>query len=67
MARYATGRLVGRVCSDRVAPAGANTVLWNARSATGTMVPAGRYLIRVTARSDNGQQAQSIVPLAIGR
>jgi len=57
------GRLVGRVCTDRASTAGVNVLLWDGRSATGTRVPAGRYLVRVMARSEDGAQTQSLVPL----
>jgi parallel beta-helix repeat protein len=47
--------------------AGVSTMLWNGRSALGTKVPAGRYMVRVTARTQNGGQAQALVALELAR
>lgn len=49
------------------APAGAGTqrMLWNGRSASGTRVPAGRYLVRLSARQAGGEQASAICPLLL--
>lgn len=62
-----SGRLVGRVCTDAPATAGANTSVRNGRSATVTSVPNGRYLVRVTARAEDGSQSQVITPMTRSR
>lgn len=35
-------------------------LVWNGRSDRGSRVPAGRYLLRLTAQTDKGQAAQAI-------
>jgi flagellar hook assembly protein FlgD len=37
--------------------AGTTTLLWSGRSAQGTLVPSGTYLLRVTAHGADGSQA----------
>ena len=61
------GRVVRRICQDKVAPAGASIVLWDGRGDTGTRVPGGRYLVRLNAREDDGQQRQAMAAVAMGR
>lgn len=46
---------------------GQNTLSWNLRDNSGTMVPSGMYLVRMTARDDSGRQAQALRPLQITR
>ncbi len=48
-------------------PAGVSSLLWNGRTQAGTMAPAGRYLVRVTARTEGGGQAQALAALSLGR
>lgn len=60
--RNLAGRVVVALPAQRV-PSGASSLLWNGRSASGTKAPPGSYLVTVTARTDDGQQAQSCVPL----
>lgn len=43
------------------------TVHWNGVSDRGSPVPAGRYLVCVTARGSDGQVVQGIRPLQLGR
>ena len=56
------GREVAVLPASRLA-AGINTVWWNGRSVSGTRVPAGQYLMRVQARSADGNNANCLVPL----
>ncbi len=66
--RNIAGVVIRRVTSGQVAAAGANRVLWNARSDNGSLVPAGRYLCEITARSpESGQVNSMIVPLEMSR
>jgi hypothetical protein len=60
------GRTVGSV-QGRTTGAGAQTLTWNGRSTGGTKVPAGRYLLRLTARTADGQMAQSVWAFQVGR
>jgi len=61
------GRRVATLASGQAAAAGINSLSWNGRSASGTACPAGRYLVRIRAAADNGQQVESVVPLQLGR
>jgi len=61
------GRPVAVLAQDRAADAGVQRLAWNGRSATGTVAPAGRYLIRVAARSAAGHQATALAPVRLGR
>ena len=60
------GRLVA-VLPSRALPGGVSTLLWSGASATGTTVPNGTYLLRVTARDADGRQSQSISTLNLSR
>ena len=57
-------RKLGSVNAEPGAPA---SLAWNGVSETGAKVPAGQYLVCVTARSDDGQVVQGIRALQIGR
>jgi len=61
------GRVVRRVCTDKEAQAGANTLLWDGNSEFGTQVPNGHYIVRIVARTVDGTQSQAVVPLMIQR
>lgn len=56
------GRTVA-VLPARPLPAGVSSLLWNGKSITGTTVPPGAYLARVTARGADGQQTSTTVPV----
>ncbi len=60
------GRSVATLAGD-LAPAGVSTVSWNGRSAQGTICPPGRYLVRINARAEDGQQVQAVVPVRLSR
>lgn len=59
------GRPVRQVAADRPGTAGVNTILWDGRSAAGTRVPSGRYLVRVTARSADGRLSPVMTSLVL--
>ena len=61
------GRPVGTICRSRACEAGANTLMWSGRSDAGLRAPAGRYLIEVTARGDDGEQARAVAPVSLSR
>jgi flagellar hook assembly protein FlgD len=61
------GRVVRRLVQEREVAAGATALSWDGRDDTGTRLPGGRYLIRITAHTDEGQQASAITSLALGR
>jgi|GEM_PF-6266488 len=61
------GRTVATLAGDEAAPAGLSTCTWNGRGGSGTSVPAGRYIVRISARAADGQQVQSLVPIQLER
>lgn len=61
------GRKVALLAGDQVSPAGVNSLVWNGRSTSGTLCPPGRYLVRIRAAAEDGQQVESIVPLNLSR
>ncbi|MEI6502966.1 MAG: FlgD immunoglobulin-like domain containing protein, partial [Armatimonadota bacterium] len=46
---------------------GVSTLLWSGRATSGTKAPAGRYLVRVTARGEDGGQRQALASLSLAR
>ena len=61
------GRQVGMICRSHEMDAGTATLTWDAMSNRGTRLPGGMYLIRVTARTQDGQQASTLAPVSLGR
>ena len=63
--RNLAGRLVAAIDAQATQPAGRNVATWGGRTQAGTTVPAGRYLIRVIARSADGQEASAMATVTI--
>ena len=62
------GRKVKTLASGvDVAGATTTTLAWDGRSAWGLRVPAGRYLVRVTAVADDGQNVSAARAVMVGR
>ncbi len=61
------GRRVRTIVTDRDCEAGITSLAWNCRSDRGVLVPSGAYLVRVTARTEDGAQASRIAPLMLRR
>lgn len=61
------GRLVRTLAADRMLPAGVNSMAWDLRNSQGAAVPAGRYLIRIIAVADNGQQVAAVAAVTVRR
>ncbi|MFW6156060.1 MAG: FlgD immunoglobulin-like domain containing protein, partial [Armatimonadota bacterium] len=61
------GRPVRRFITGRPTPAGERTITWNLRSDGGSAAPAGRYLVRVRARTDDGRAVTAIAPVTVTR
>ncbi len=61
------GRKVATLANDEATPAGLSSCGWNGRGGAGTLVPSGRYLVRICARAADGQQVQSLVPVQLER
>ncbi len=66
--RNIAGRIVRRLAQNHQSVEGQNTLVWNGISDAGTAVPAGTYLIQVTARSpETGEQSSVVRTATIGR
>jgi len=61
------GRLVQRVLPVAALEAGTHTVAWTGRSISDTVVPNGLYLCVLNAKTEDGQQARRVCPLAVSR
>jgi flagellar hook assembly protein FlgD len=61
------GRLVKRFAAREVDGGTQETVSWNGVSDRGSAVPAGRYIVRLTALAEDGQTVQAIRPFSINR
>ena len=61
------GRTVKTLVSDQVVSAGSNAIPWNLRGDTGSLVPAGDYLIRLEAVATNGQRLSTVCPAHVTR
>ncbi len=65
--RNMAGRLVKRFAAQEAEGGTQQTVMWNGVSQLGSVVPAGRYLVKLTARAEDGQTVQAIRPFSIMR
>jgi flagellar hook assembly protein FlgD len=54
------GRPARTVLADRACNAGRTRALWNGRDDAGLALPAGRYLVEVTARGDDGRSRRAL-------
>lgn len=61
------GRLVRRVTAAAEQLAGRNSVIWDSRSESGSVVPNGLYLCRISAADESGQKAQAVATLVVQR
>jgi len=61
------GRLVAQVTQSSQVAQGRASLTWSARSLTDTYVPSGTYLLRVTARTQDGEQASAVTILQARR
>ncbi|MBM3477329.1 MAG: hypothetical protein FJX75_29015 [Armatimonadetes bacterium] len=59
------GRPVAILAQDRTTAAGLQRLAWTGRTLTGTPAPAGRYLVRVTARQAGGAQASGLCSVTL--
>ncbi len=62
--RNIAGRVVRKIAQNRSATEGQNTLVWNGISESGTAVPAGTYLVQVTARSSETGEQMSVIRTA---
>lgn len=63
----ASGKPVRILQSGAPSRAGIQTVSWDGRDTGGTAVPAGAYLLRVRAQTEDGTSSQAILPMVITR
>jgi Tol biopolymer transport system component len=61
------GRRVATIARHRSYDGGQRSVSWGGRGRGGTRLPSGAYLIRVTARSADGQQVSGVTALSLQR
>jgi hypothetical protein len=61
------GRPVATAARSQEMGAGAQRVVWSGRTLSGTRAPAGRYLVRIEARGEEGQAVQALASLALTR
>ena len=59
------GRPIRTLVADRPLEAGIQTLAWNRLADSGLPVPGGLYLIRVTARADDGSQSQALASVRL--
>ena len=64
-ARNLAGRVVATVAQDLPCAAGESVVVWNRRGDAGTLLPAGVYLLEITARAGDGQAAREVVEVRV--
>ncbi len=61
------GRTVAVVASDQASTTGTNNAVWNMRNSAGAPVPAGTYLLQITACAEDGQQVRRLQPVQLQR
>jgi hypothetical protein len=61
------GRPITQLVSPDVQAAGVHTLSWNGRNAAGTRVPAGTYLVQVTANAAGGGSATGLCSVTLQR
>ncbi len=61
------GRMVRRVVTDHSGVTGLNTLVWDGKADSGLRVPAGRYLVQVRARTEDGRQCQAMTAVRLAR
>jgi Subtilase family/FlgD Ig-like domain len=61
------GRPIRTIVSGRDTAAGRNSLMWDLRSGSGMRVPAGTYILQLTARSPDGQAVKQLCPVRVGR
>lgn len=65
--RSGTGRLVRHLAAGRAATTGINQMVWDMKDDQGRGLPAGPYMLHITARAPEGDIAHSVVPVLITR
>lgn len=63
----ANGSVVNTLSTSGTASRGVNTVTWNGQDANGINVPAGAYLMEISASTEDGQTAKTVQPVVMTR
>lgn len=63
----ASGKPVRVLQNGAPSRAGIQTVSWDGRDAGGVAVPAGAYLLRIRAQTEDGTSTQAILPMVVTR
>ncbi len=61
------GRRVADIAQAQQLARGRASLTWNARSVHGTVAPTGTYILRVTAKTEEGEQASAVTMLQVSR
>ena len=61
------GRRVREVVTSRVCTSGQQVISWSGRNDNGVQVPSGVYLVRVNARSADGETVQALSSISVHR
>jgi hypothetical protein len=61
------GRPLATIAADAPTSAGLQRLVWTGRTAGGTAAPAGSYLVRITARGENGRGSTCLARLLLLR
>jgi hypothetical protein len=63
----ASGKPVRTLQNGAPSRAGMQSLVWDGRDGSGVAVPAGAYLLRVRAQTEEGTSAQAILPMVVTR
>ena len=61
------GRVVRDIAQGRAVTRGVNQLLWDGKNAQGVSVPAGAYVLKLTATDESGRQATAAMPITLVR
>ncbi|MDH7569961.1 MAG: FlgD immunoglobulin-like domain containing protein, partial [Armatimonadota bacterium] len=62
-----TGRVLREITRGRASPAGTNQLAWDGRTNTGTGLPAGIYMLQLTATTEEGESVRAVRPVVLTR
>lgn len=65
--RAANGKLIRRLNPGRAATSGVNSALWDTRDDKAMAVPAGSYMIQISAQTPEGESTRIVQPFTIVR
>lgn len=63
----ATGKPVRALQAGQAAGRGVSSITWDGRNGAGIAVPAGAYMVRITATTSDGQTASVVQPVVLTR